>query len=148
MSDAFNTIKKVTLPIPLIEKVKAHAALHGARCFKPHVIVDLVMKRIKEFDTAAVYISDPDGFREFLATAYSSETESMAFCFKPGYWDELNALQNRLNISTGDLLRLFIWPICSPRERQPSPSKTWRRSSPSGKPISTTFFLPGPLWSF
>jgi hypothetical protein len=108
MSDAFNTIKKVTLPIPLIEKVKADAALRGERCFKPHVIVDLVMKRIKEFDTAAVYISGPDGFREFLATAYSNETESMAFCFKPEYWEELNALQNRLNISTGDLMRLFI----------------------------------------
>jgi hypothetical protein len=108
MSDAFNAIKKVTLPIPLIEKVKAHAALRGERCFKPHVIVDLVMKRIREFDTAAVYISGPDGFREFIATAYSSETESMVFCFKPGYWEELNALQNRLNISTGDLLRLFI----------------------------------------
>jgi hypothetical protein len=32
----------------------------------------------------------------------------MVFCFKPGYWEELNALQNRLNISTGDLMRLFI----------------------------------------
>jgi hypothetical protein len=108
MSDAFNAIKKVTLPIPLIEKVKAYAALRGERCFKPHVIVDLVMKRIREFDTTAVHISGPDGFREFIATAYSSETESMVFCFKPGYWEELNALQNRLNISTGDLMRLFI----------------------------------------
>jgi hypothetical protein len=32
----------------------------------------------------------------------------MVFCFKPAYWEELNALQNRLNISTGDLMRLFI----------------------------------------
>ena len=32
----------------------------------------------------------------------------MVFCFKPTYWEELNALQNRLNISTGDLMRLFI----------------------------------------
>jgi hypothetical protein len=108
MSDAFNTIKKVTLPIPLIEKVKAHAARRGERCFKPHVVVDLVMKRIKEFDTAAVYVSGNEGFREFLTTAWSSETESMVFCFKPVYWEELNALQNRLNISTGDLMRLFI----------------------------------------
>jgi hypothetical protein len=81
------------------------------------------MKRIKEFDTAAVYISDPDGFREFLATAYSSETESMVFCFKPGYWDELNALQNRLNISTGDLLRLFICSYLFPAGKTALPLK-------------------------
>jgi hypothetical protein len=66
------------------------------------------MKRIKEFDAAAVYVSGPGEFREFLATAYSSETESMVFCFKPDYWEEMNTLQNRLNISTGDLMRLFI----------------------------------------
>jgi hypothetical protein len=89
-----------------LEKVKA--ALCGDRCFKPYVVVDLVMNRIRAFDTAAVYISGPDDFREFLATAWSSQTESMVFCFKPGYWEELNALQNRLNISTGDLMRLFI----------------------------------------
>jgi hypothetical protein len=39
------------------------------------------MKRVKEFDSTAVYISGPDGFREFLATAWSSETESLVFCF-------------------------------------------------------------------
>jgi hypothetical protein len=38
VSDVFNTIKKVTLPIPLIEKVKTRAALNGERCFKPHVM--------------------------------------------------------------------------------------------------------------
>jgi hypothetical protein len=89
-----------------LEKVKA--TLRGDRCFKPHVLVDLVMNRIKEFDPAAVYVSGPDDFREFLTTAWSSETESMVFCFKPSYWEELNALQNRLNISTGDLMRLFL----------------------------------------
>jgi hypothetical protein len=108
MSDAFNTIKKASLPIPLVGKIKAYAALDGERCFKPHVIVDLAMKRIKEFDIAAVHVSDAGGFRDFLSTAYSSETESMTFCFKPQYWEELNALQNRLNISTGDLMRLLL----------------------------------------
>jgi hypothetical protein len=108
VSDAFNTIRKVTLPIPLIEKIKARAALNGERCFKPHVLVDLVMDRIKEFDAAAVYVSGAGGFRNFLSTAYSGETESMVFCFKPAYWKELNALENRLNISTGDLMRLFL----------------------------------------
>jgi hypothetical protein len=114
MSDAFNTIKKVSIPIPLIEKIQAHAALYGERCFKPHVLVDLVMKRVKEFDAAAVRVSGPDDFREFLATAYSSETESVVFCFKPGYWEMINALQNRLNISTGDLMELrslFDWTV-------------------------------------
>ncbi|MDR2742878.1 MAG: hypothetical protein LBB98_12105, partial [Treponema sp.] len=82
MSDAFNTIKKVSLPIPLIEKMKANAALCGDRYFKPHALVDLVMNRIREFDAAAVHVSGPGEFREFLATAYSSETESMVFCFK------------------------------------------------------------------
>jgi hypothetical protein len=146
MSDAFNTIKKVSLPIPLLEKVKA--ALCGDRCFKPHVIVDLVMNRIRAFDTAAAYMSGPDNFREFLATAWSSQTESMVFCFKPGYWEELNALQNRLNISTGDLMRLFICSYLFPPGRRPSASKTWRLSLPSGKPTSTTSCLPGLLWSF
>jgi hypothetical protein len=72
------------------------------------VLIDLVMSRIKKFDTAAIYISGADEFREFLSTAWSSETESMVFCFKPGYWEEMNAIENRLNISTGDLMRLFI----------------------------------------
>jgi hypothetical protein len=121
MSDAFNTIKKVSLPIPLLEKVKA--ALCGDRCFKPHVVVDLVMNRIREFDTAAVYVSGPDNFREFLAAAWSRETESMVFCFKPGYWEELNALQNRLNISTGDLIRLFICSYLFPSGKATLPLK-------------------------
>jgi hypothetical protein len=108
VSDAFNTIRKVALPIPLIEKVKARSTLLGERCFKPHVLVDLVMNRIKDFDTTAVYVSGPRCFRDFLSTAWSSETESMVFCFKPSYWEELNALENRLNMSTGDLMRLFI----------------------------------------
>ncbi|MDR1597265.1 MAG: hypothetical protein LBR99_06130 [Treponema sp.] len=117
MSDAFNTIRKVSLPIPLIEKIKARSALDGKRCFKPHVIVDLVMRRIKEFDTAAVYVSGPHDFRDFLSTAYASETGSMVFCFKPAYWEELNALENRLNISTGDLMRLVLCSYLFPSGR-------------------------------
>jgi hypothetical protein len=70
VSDAFNTIKKVTLPIPLVEKIKTHTAFLGERCFKPHVIVDLVMRRTQDFDTAAVYVSGPAGFRDFLSTAF------------------------------------------------------------------------------
>jgi hypothetical protein len=81
------------------------------------------MKRINEFDDASVYISSPDDFREFLTTAYSSETESMVFCFKPGYWEELNALQNRLNISTGDLMRLFICSCLFPSGKTALPLK-------------------------
>jgi hypothetical protein len=88
VSDAFNTIRKVALPIPLIEKVKAHAALNGERCFKPHVLVDLAMKRIKEFDAAAVYVS---GAHDFLSTAWSSETDmawgkSRRLPMKPCTW--------------------------------------------------------------
>jgi hypothetical protein len=123
MSDAFNTIRKVSLPIPLLEKVKARTLLNGERCFKPHAIVDLVMERIKEFDITAVHVSDAGGFRDFLSTAYSSETESMVFCFKPRYWEELNALQNRLNISTGDLMRLVICSCLYPSGKTALPLK-------------------------
>jgi hypothetical protein len=91
-----------------MDKLRSLPALYGGKCFKPRAVVNLVMERIKEFDTAAVYVSGPADFKEFLATAWSGETESMVFCFKPGYWEELNALRNRLNISAGDLLRLFI----------------------------------------
>jgi hypothetical protein len=123
VSDAFNTIKKVTLPIPLIAKVKTRAALNGERCFKPHVLVDLAMKRIKEFDAAAVYVSGASEFRDFLTTAWSSETESMVLCFKPDYWEMMNALQNRLNISTGDLMRLFICSYLFPSGKTALPLK-------------------------
>jgi hypothetical protein len=123
VSDAFNTIRKVTLPIPLVEKIKARAAPGGERCFKPHVIVDLVMRQIKDFDTTAVYISGPADFKAFLATAWSSETESMVFCFKPAYWKELNALENRLNISTGDLMRLFLSAYLFPSGKTALPLK-------------------------
>jgi hypothetical protein len=145
MSDAFNTIKKVTLPIPLIEKVKARAALYGERCFKPHVIVDLVMKRIKDFDAAAVYISGSDGFREFLATAYSNETESMVFCFKPDYWEELNALQNRLNISTGDLMRLFICAYLFPSGKTALPLKNLAAAFTERKAYQYNILLTRPV---
>jgi hypothetical protein len=123
VSDAFNTIRKVTLPIPLIEKIKTYTAGYGERCFKPHVVVDLVMKRIQDFDTAAVYVSDRRGFKEFLAAAWSAETESMVFCFKPDYWEKLNALENRLNISTGDLMRLFICSYLFPSGKTALPLK-------------------------
>jgi hypothetical protein len=123
VSDAFNTIKKATLPIPLVEKIKTRTAFLGERCFKPHVIVDLVMRRIQDFDTAAVYVSGPAGFRDFLSTAYSTETESMVFCFKPEYWGRINALQNRLNISTGDLMRLFICSYLFPSGKTALPLK-------------------------
>jgi hypothetical protein len=123
MSDAFNTIKKVSLPIPLIEKIKARAMRGGERYFKPHVIVDLVMKRIQDFDTAAVYVSGAQGFKEFLATAWASETESLVFCFKPEYWEAVNSLQNRLNMSTGDLVRLFICSYLFPSGKTALPLK-------------------------
>jgi hypothetical protein len=123
MSDAFNAIKRVSLPSSLVGKIKAFAALRGEGRFKPHVIVDLVMRRTQAFDNTAVYVSDPEDFRDFLATAYSSETESMTFCFKPRYWEELNALQNRLNISTGDLMRLFICSYLFPSGNTALPLK-------------------------
>jgi hypothetical protein len=123
VSDAFNTVRKVTLPVPLIEKIKARAMPDGERQFKPRVIVNLVMRRIKEFDDAAVYLSGRDDFKDFLSTAWSGRTQSIVFCFKPGYWEELNALQNRLNISTGDLLRLFICSYLFPSGKLALPLK-------------------------
>jgi hypothetical protein len=97
-----------------------------------------MIRRIQDFDSASVYVSGPAGFRDFLSTAYSTETGSMDFCFKPEYGERINALQNRLNISTGDLMRLFICSYLFPSGKTPSPSKTGRPSSPSGKPGSTT----------
>jgi hypothetical protein len=123
MSDTFNAIKKVMLPIPFVEKIKTHTAFLGERCFKPHVIVDLMMRRIQDFDTAAVYVSGPAGSRDSLSTAYYTETGSMVFCFKPDYWETINALRNRLNISTGDLMRLFICSYLFPFRKTALPLK-------------------------
>jgi hypothetical protein len=81
------------------------------------------MKRVREFDSTAVYISGHNDFKIFVSTAYSSQTESMVFCFKPDYWEELNALQNRLNISTGDLFRLFICSYLFPSGKAAFPLK-------------------------
>jgi hypothetical protein len=145
MSDAFNAVRKVTLPIPLIETIKARAALQGERCFKPHVIVDLVMKRIKDFDTASVYVSGPCGFKDFLATAWASGTGSMVFCFKPAYWEELNALQNRLNISTGDLMRLLLCSYVFPSGKTALPLKDLASVFTERKAWQYNIFLTRPV---
>jgi hypothetical protein len=101
-------IKKLTLPRRLFEKAKALAAAQGEVVFQPHVLVDLLMKKLDYFDSLAVCISSIGEYQEFLTTLFSDETDHIMIFFTGANWERLLPVQTRYNISTSDVMRLVL----------------------------------------
>jgi hypothetical protein len=98
----------------LLDKIKAYAASRGEKTFKARVLVDLLMAKVPVFNQEAVYLPSRTAYQEYLTTVFSRKTESAILCFSGDKWERINALQNRLNISTGDFIRLvagsYLYP--------------------------------------
>jgi hypothetical protein len=92
----------------LLDKIKAYAASRGEKTFKARVLVDLLMAKVPVFNQEAVYLPSRTAYQEYLATVFSRRTESVILCFTSDKWEQVNALQNRLAVSSGDLIRLAV----------------------------------------
>lgn len=108
MADILYTVRKVALPVNLLDKIREYFKRKGILKVKAHHIVNLCMEKLEAFDDLAVRVSDIVGYKDFLATVFSPQNERITLFFKPTYWEEILVFQNRLNIGAGDIVRLLL----------------------------------------
>lgn len=108
MADIFSTIRKVVLPVPLLEQAGGRLLGCGESRCKARQVVDLCMERVDAFNSLAVCVSDMTAYHHFLSTAFNANTTAITLFFKPAYWERMLRVQNEHNIGCGDIARLVL----------------------------------------
>jgi hypothetical protein len=108
VADIFSTVRKIVLPVPLLERTGRYLAEKGELHYKARHVVNLCMDRIDAFNSLAVCVSDMAEYCRFLSTAFNTNTTALTLFFKPDYWERMLRVQNELNIGCGDITRLIL----------------------------------------
>jgi hypothetical protein len=108
MSDVFYTVRKLALPIPLLNQTEYLLKQRGELNCTSHHIVDLCMDKADDFNSLALYVSDTCTYSNLLSTVFCKKTVTIALFFKQNYWERICTIQNELNIGTGDVVRLIL----------------------------------------
>jgi hypothetical protein len=108
VADIFSTVRKIVLPVPLLERTERYFAENGELRYKARHVVKLCMDRIDAFNSLAVRVSDMAEYGRFLSTAFNTNTAPLTLFFKPDYWERALRVQNEHNIGCGDITRLIL----------------------------------------
>jgi hypothetical protein len=108
MADSSCTIRKIVLPVPLLEKTGRYFRERGEADYKARHLVDLCMASVDSFPALAVRVSGIRGYQNFVATVFHTRTTAVTLFFKHGYWERICRVQNALNIGCGDVVRLTL----------------------------------------
>jgi hypothetical protein len=108
VADSFSTVRKIVLPVPLLEKAGRLLQENGELHYKARHVVELCMDRVDAFNALAVRVSDMAEYCDFLFTAFNTNTVALTLFFKPDYWERMLRVQNEHNIGSGDITRLIL----------------------------------------
>jgi hypothetical protein len=108
VADIFSTVRKVVLPVPLLEQAGRRLLGSGESGCKARQVVDLCMEQVDSFNSLAVCVSDMAAYQQFLSTALNTNTAAITLFFKPAYWERMLRVQNEHNIGCGDIARLIL----------------------------------------
>jgi hypothetical protein len=108
MADIFYTVRKIALPVILLDAMERYFIQNGNPSYKAHHLVDLCMDKVDAFDSLAVYVSDILEYQNFLATVFNTKTTTITLFFKQAYWERMCHIQNEHNIGCGDIVRLIL----------------------------------------
>jgi hypothetical protein len=108
MADINYTVRRVVLPVSLLDGIKTYLDLKEKNELKAHHLLELCIKKINSFDEEAVRVTGIAGYREFISTVFSEKSKQVVFFFKKAYWNAFLAIQGRLNIGAGDVVRLLL----------------------------------------
>jgi hypothetical protein len=108
VADISGTVRKIVLPVPLLEKTGRYFGERGEAHYKARHLVDLCMDTLDSFDSLAVKAAGIRGYQDFLATVFNKQTAAVTLFFKPGSWERVCRVQNQHNIGCGDIFRLLL----------------------------------------
>lgn len=108
MADIAYTVRKVVLPVALLEETKTLLKHKGCSEVGAHHIIDLCLEKLDSFSSLAVRVSDISGYRNFLNTVFSGRAAKIIFYLNARSWDRFLAVQNAYNIGVGDIVRLIL----------------------------------------
>jgi hypothetical protein len=106
MADNNPVIRKIVIPVPLLNEIKA--LYRSDTPFKPHFIVDKVMEKIDMFDSLAIHIQGIAHYKDFLSVSFSPDNENYNLFFNNSNWERIREVQNRHNIGVGEIVRLIF----------------------------------------
>jgi hypothetical protein len=108
VADISYTVRKITLPVPLLRKIGPYFTENGVTPYKAHHLVDLCIGNVDAFNSLAVYVSDILEYQNVLSTVFNTQTTTMTLFFKHAYWERICRIQNEHNIGCGDIVRLIL----------------------------------------
>lgn len=108
MADIFSTVRKIALPVVLLETMEVYFEQRGNFDYKARHLVDLCMDKMDSFNSLAVYVSGIREYHNFLSTIFNRKTQAVTLFFKRDYWRRVCRVQNEHNIGSGDIIRLIL----------------------------------------